>query len=57
MLALGQKAFEPRFGLRGGIGAGHAQHVEAVPARRGDEGVLEGGFFRKSGFFQKARFV
>jgi hypothetical protein len=42
MLALGQKAFEPRFRLWGRIRARHAQHVEAVPERRGDEGVLEG---------------
>jgi hypothetical protein len=45
MLALGQKTFEPRFRLRGRIWARDAQHVEAVLARRGDERVLEGGFF------------
>jgi hypothetical protein len=55
MLALGQKAFQPRFRLRGCIGAGHAQHVEAVLAGRGDERVLEGGFFWKSRFFYKSR--
>jgi hypothetical protein len=44
MLALGQKALEPRFRLRGRIGPRHAQHVETVLARGGDERVLEGGF-------------
>jgi hypothetical protein len=54
MLALGQKAFEPRFCPRGRIGAGHAQHVEAMLAGRGDERVLEGGFLWKSRFFYRS---
>jgi hypothetical protein len=43
MLALGQKALEPRFRLRGRIGARHAEDIEALLARRVDERVLDGG--------------
>jgi hypothetical protein len=45
MLALGQEAREPRFGLRGRIGARHAKDIEALLARGADERVLDGGWF------------
>ena len=34
VLALGEKALEPRLGVRGRIRARHADDVEALPARR-----------------------
>jgi hypothetical protein len=43
MLALGQKALEPRFRLRGRIRARHPDDVEALLACRADERVLDGG--------------
>jgi hypothetical protein len=41
MLALGQEAFEPRFRVRGCVGARHADHIEAVLARDVEERGLE----------------
>jgi hypothetical protein len=43
MLSLGQKALEPRFRLRGRIGARHAEDIEALLARGADECFLDGG--------------
>jgi hypothetical protein len=45
MLALGQKAIEPRFRLGGRIRARHAEDIEALLARGADERVLDGGLF------------
>jgi hypothetical protein len=43
MLAFGQKTREPRLRLRGRIGAGHADGVEAVCARGAHQRQLDGG--------------
>jgi hypothetical protein len=43
MLALGEELLEPRFRLRGRIGARHAQDIEALLARRADERRFQGG--------------
>jgi hypothetical protein len=51
MQALGEKALEPRRRLRGGVGAGHADNIEAVPACLADERLLDGGgILKKSSF-------
>jgi hypothetical protein len=49
VLALGEKAREPRFCLRDCIGARHAEDVEPLLARGADERVLDGG--DAGGFF------
>jgi len=46
MLAFGQEPLEPRFRLRGCVGARHAEDIEALCARRADErGFDRGGIF------------
>jgi hypothetical protein len=50
MLALGQKSLEPRFRLRGRIGACDAEDIEALLACRADESVLDGGGLFRGGF-------
>jgi hypothetical protein len=46
MLAVGEKLREPRFRLRGCIGARHSEHVEALLTCRADERLLDGGGIR-----------
>jgi hypothetical protein len=43
VLAFGEKTCKPRFRLRGGVGARHADDIEAVLARRAGERLLDGG--------------
>jgi hypothetical protein len=43
MLAFGQEALEPRFRLRGRVGARDAQDIEALLARRADKRGFDGG--------------
>jgi hypothetical protein len=43
VLALGEKALEPRFRLRGCVGVRHADDIEALFTRRADERGFEGG--------------